>query len=107
MFKVFLALVPLILILFLMHVRAYRQLYESLKRRGEPVHGLEVGLLDLGSGGCMKKLKTIEKRFGEARLLGAEKALITKSKIFFYLPGIGVLVFIIGVGLILLEGLQK
>ena len=107
LFKVFLVLVPVTLVLFVLHVRAYRQLYESLKQRGEPVDGLEVGFLEFGSGGCMKKLKIMEQRFGEASLLDAEKALISKSKIFYYLPGIGVIVFIIGVVLILIEGLQK
>jgi len=100
-------LVPVILALFLLHVRAYCQLYESLKGRGHPVDGLKVGLLDFGSGGCMNKLKTIEQTMGEGGLSRAEKGLIRKSKIFYYLPGIGIVLFIIGVVFILIEGLQR
>jgi hypothetical protein len=106
LFKAFLALAPVILTLFLLHVRAYRQLCQSLKSRGYPVDGLKVGLLDFGSGGCMNKLKTIERRIGEGGLSSAEKCLLRKSKIFYYLPGIGIVLFIIGVAFILIEGLQ-
>lgn len=106
-FKIFLLLMPLILLLFYLHVRLYWKLYESLKRRGESVNGLEVGILDFGSAGCMTKIKTVEKLFGDGRLSVDEKSLIVKSKTNYYLAGTGVAVFMIGIVLLLMEGLQK
>ena len=106
-FKIYVSLIPLMIFVFLLHIRSYRQLYESLKERGRQVDGLEIGFWDYGSRGCISKIKTIQSRFGDSDLSTSEKRLITKSKVYYNLGGIGVAIFIIVVVFILLDILNQ
>ena len=95
--KIFFIMIPAMIALLTLHLSSYYQLYESLKRRNESVDDLKLGFSDFGSGGCIRKLNMIEKRFKDRELSGSEKTLINRSKIYYYLSGIGVLFFLIGV----------
>jgi len=105
-FKVYFALVPLMLILFIYHVKAYKRLLESLKTRGKSVNGLNVEFANWGSGGCIKKIKMLEGKYRN-ELTEAEIKIMNRSKSAYYSSAIGILPFILGVFFVLLKMLNR
>ena len=95
-FKVYFALVPVMIFLFIYHVKPYKSLLESLRKRGRSVSGLNVEFTNWGSGGCVKKIKMLREKYRN-ELTESEIKIMKRSISAYYFCAIGILPFIIGV----------
>jgi len=78
------------------HHQKYRMVVSSLESRGVKVYAYKPHFLDTGSGGCMRKIKSIRSEIGVA-LTSHERALLRSSERYYQVNLICVLPFVLWV----------